>query len=536
MLINGLKWSDHTKPPAVIICGPKASGKSTFCRVLANSMLTNTAPQSHSSNGSRLDGLAFLDLDSGQPEYSPPGEVSLIHVRSCNLGVPFTHPTIVSPEGNTLIKAHHVGAVSIKDDPDHYQRCALDLLHHYSRMKLKYPLCPLIVNCSGWIQGSGLEVVVELIRHWTFSTIVYTSKAGPVEVVETLADSASQSGVSLSTLTSQPPDTVTRTAVDLRMMQTLSYFHLAEPENGYLRWNPSLINEIPPVIVRYAGAGQAIFAVMILGEEQDPDFYRSILEGSVVGLVVVEDDTAIYSVGSTQSSVTSMGSQQGLEHEDVAQLTDEQTQAVSMQAYRDNGQSDSESDQASMNGSRLSSYRPRPPKRRPSSPELNQTMPIPSREYFTHPAILRTSEDIPYLSTGIGTNRPLDPSKSHSIGQALIRGINTTTKTFQLITPIPQQTFQAIRQQNTKIVLVRGKLDTPTWAYREEYTAAAARRRRTMKEGEKTERFGADEMRAWAEGIPWAKVVDGKESKSYGAKVWKVRRNLRDRGSGAETE
>lgn len=537
-MVYKLKPNERESSAAVLICGPTGSGKSTFCRILANSMLTTPA-RLVSGESTGYAGVAYLDLDPGQPEYSPSGEVSLIHLRSCNLGVPFTHPIVLSPESDKLIRAHHVGRVSLKDDPGHYLQCAMDLLHHYTALKHHYSACPLIVNCSGWVLGSGLEVLTELIRLWAFTDILYTSKLGPMEVVDTLLESASKAGIPFHTLPSQSCQITTRTASDLRMMQTLSYFHLDEPEARFLRWNSSPINDIEPLVVRYSGPRQDIFGIMTIGEEQGPEYLAGILEGSVVGLVVIEDEAAIPCEGNLRQQDSAVAfSEQDTMEEDATELeSTEQAQFTTLQAPGDNNSSASESDQASTDSadsSQASNFQPYPGRRKRNRPGSKDSATMRANNHFQHSSISRTAEDLPYITTGIGTNTPLDPSNSYSIGQALVRGINPATKTIHLITPVPPKTFGTLRKQNAKIVLVRGKLDTPTWAYREEYEAAAARRRRERgEEGGKPEPFGADEMRAWAEGIPWAKVVDGKER---GAKVWRVRRDLRPRNFRGEDE
>lgn len=551
-MINQLRSTWPKQLPAVMICGPKGSGKSTFGRILANSLL-NVNPDPRSSNRRGLDGVAFLDLDPGQPEYSPPGEISLFHIRSYNLGVPFTHPMLSPKEDNVLIRAHHIGYVSFKDDPGHYQRCAFDLLAQYKNMLLHYPSVPLIVNCSGWIQGSGFEVLVELIRHWPFTQVVYTSTLGPLEVVDTLQESASMAGTHFSTLKSQPTQNTSRSAADMRMMQTLSYFHLDEPEGRELRWNSSSITQILPLIVRYAGPKQDIFGIMIYGEAQDPEFIAGILEGSVVGLVAIEDDAAIFSESKSHLIMeqTSIGDDTG---ESV------HVQGAQSHPWRSPTSSDGDSEKSSTSSSGMGNSRQQKQKRSRKSSKMGVAE---APYHLQHPLIRRTPEKLPYLSTSVSSNMPPDPIKSRSIGQALIRGINPTTQTLHLIVPAPLHPILLSLRDTTKIVLARGRLDTPTWAYREEYVAAISHRRQNRKEkkmaaaaivgdgkiaGREHEDVqmasknddddddgdDVDEIRRWAAGTPWAALVeDGKEPKGTGTKVWKARRDFK-RSSGVE--
>ncbi|PKY05964.1 hypothetical protein P168DRAFT_310100 [Aspergillus campestris IBT 28561] len=127
-----------------LVCGPKGSGKSTFSRYLLNHLLS-PAPQTE-TNYCNTDGVAFLDLDPGQPEFSPMGQVSLTHVRT---------PVF---------------------DPDHYMISAVDLMDRYHALLASYPQCPLIINYPGWIFGLGLEVATWLIRTLGLSDVVYMSE------------------------------------------------------------------------------------------------------------------------------------------------------------------------------------------------------------------------------------------------------------------------------------------------------------------------------------------------------------------------
>ena len=535
-MIARLLSADNPRPISVMLCGPKGSGKSTFCRILANSLLTRMDVHSKSNNSVQGGGrVAFLDLDPGQPEFSPPGEISLVQLQSYNFGPPFTHPAPLYSKGDQLVRAHHIGAVTPKDDPDHYVRCALDLWNDYRRILKLYPSCPLIINCSGWVLGSGLEILQEFISCMSLTHIIYTSTTGLDEVVGSLMEAAKRVKTPIHTLTSQPSEFATRTAADLRMMQTLSYFHLEEPEGGNLRWNPSPLTEMAPLVVHYAGPRQAIFGIMVLGEEQDPENLMDMLAGCVVGLVAIEDDSAI-SVQKSENvdvEIESSGEPQ-IEDEQAAEdfQTTENLQDV-QQTPGFNLRMDSSSDVDSDTGS-VSNFRASFPLEQKELRNKSHNHAASAKEakrpsaHLLHPSISRTPEGLPYLPSN-----PLDPRKSHSLGQALIRGIDASTEALHLITPIPAAALQALHGKKTKIVLVRGKLDAPVWAYKEELVAAASRRRRRKDEKGGVERMTPYEVKEWAKGVPWASVSE-EGGKGRAAKVWRVRRHLRTRAQESE--
>ncbi|KAL8828008.1 MAG: hypothetical protein Q9191_002845 [Dirinaria sp. TL-2023a] len=495
-----------------MISGPKGSGKSTFARMLVNAMLTRSGPASQTNKPVPTDGVAFLDVDPGQPEFSPPGELSLVHLRSCYFGPPFTHPLIAAGSGNHLVRAHHVGVLSPKEDPKYYMSCAVNLLKTYQQLLVRYPSCPLIVNCAGWVQGTGLELLLDLIKTQYFSDVVYTSTRGPQEVVESLTKAANGVSGSIHLLTSQDSSVTTRTSADLRAMQTISYFHLDEPEVGNLRWASTPVTHQVPLVVHWSGDKQALFAVMAL-DDFDPDTLFTILNGCVVGLVAIEDDQALLDCRAS-----------GKERQRLQQDDDEHLEALVQDSEtvppqpnpfvvaRVDCTSDSDSD------NRSSGDYHRVPGRTESS-----------TRHLMHPCISRNSEDMPYIKSKGGRKR-LDPALSHCLGQALVRGIDLRARCFHLLTPVPSATLQRLHQRRTKIVLVRGKLDTPKWAFQEEYENGAAFRRKLRKENpDAADHVDAEDLRQWADRTPYISGVNEPRIQSASAKVWKVRRDLKPR-------
>lgn len=448
------------RPIAAMVCGPKGAGKSTFCKLLVNALVSRGATP-HQSGGRALGGsVAFLDLDPGQPEYSPPGELSLFKLQSCNFGPSFTHPTIKS-ESDQLVRAHYFGHISPKDDPCHYYKCALDLFDHYQRISTtSYASLPLIVNSSGWIQGNGLKLLADLIKGFLLTDVIYMSTSGPGEVIGVLAEATNRVNIQFHQLASQASEASTKSAADLRMMQTLSYFHLdlSDEDNKELRWDPWPITRRAPLVVHYAGIQQGISAVMVLGDEQKSEFMESILDGCLVGLVATEAGI-------------------GKDPQEIPQSDREATHANGSQRIED----------------------------------VRET-----------PSIIRTATGVPYIVSAHHTSIPLSPEGSRCIGQALIRGIDTKTKTFQLLTSVSVGVILACCPN---IVLVRGNLDTPTWAYREDFELAQAQRRLRSRILGVDEDFGKLEMQNWAVKQPWADVVDGGRKNS--GKVRRIRRDIK---------
>ncbi|KAI5288416.1 Polynucleotide 5'-hydroxyl-kinase grc3, partial [Ascosphaera aggregata] len=277
----------------VMACGPKGAGKSTFNTFLVNHLLS---PQpSADTIEAEDDGVAFLDLDPGQPEFSPMGHVYLAHLRQPILGPPFTHPAGGLHKGESIIKkSTFIGSSSPKDDPDYYVSATMDLIEHYRILLQSYPRCALVVNYPGWIFGLGLEIATLFIRTLGLTDLVYMSEKGPAEVIEPLAYAAQESNVKTTILPSQPTDYVSRSSSQLRTMQMMSYFHMSQDENGDNLWSSKPLIESRPMVVSYTGDDKGFLGVMITGSGYDPDFLQELLEGSLVGIVAVEDMTSLF--------------------------------------------------------------------------------------------------------------------------------------------------------------------------------------------------------------------------------------------------
>ena len=495
-------------PRVILICGPKNSGKSAFTRQLINGFLTGIG------SAPALEGAALLDIDPGQPEFSPPGQISLHHLQSCVLSPPFAHPVLDDNALSKTIRGHHFGALAPSFDPAYYIECVKELLCHYQQMIISNPSCPLIVNCSGWAFGAGLEILIELIRGSRITDVVYMSATGPKGVVDRLQDETDRLEIAFHMLKSQPCEHATRTASELRLMQTLSYFHTRELKGDETQWDPSVIDIMEPLILRYADAEQNLFGIMVLGEELDLSCLADLIDGSVLGVIVVEDDSVMY----VEDSVYGIkdGDAQAHHHENFQILSGHDRCINGFTGSLEHGKKNSQGtlERSSESPATVLS---------PVEPE--------------YPYIRRTEEGLPYYFKGVGSCVPLDPSKTRSIGQVLVRAIDKSNKELHVITPIPKMLFTELRQNKIHIVLVRGRLDLPTWSYQEnriKWLASKAHRIKKRIVGEHVDHFvdeiDFDTTLGLDDGIvtsDWITVTHGMNEKDQRKdKVWKVRRNL----------
>ncbi|KAI9745973.1 MAG: Polynucleotide 5'-hydroxyl-kinase grc3 [Claussenomyces sp. TS43310] len=464
------------KPAITTVCGPKSSGKSTFSKLLINRLITTT-PGSHC-------GVAFLDLDPGQPEYSPPGHLSLIHLLQPDFGPPYSHPDS-SCGMNKLIRAHSIGAVSPSANPDLYMACVTDLLNHYNDLASSNPGCSLVINTPGWVLGTGLELLISLIKLACPTEIVYMSTEGPWDVVNSLKDTAGS--IPVLTVPSQLSEFATRTAAHLRIMQMMSYFHLRGDRHESSLWSSTPVTSMPPWEVKYTGKGAGIFGIMSLGEQPAPCMLGAAINGSILSVVAIDSEAAIE--GFMKDQLDGSSQQPSEEHN------------VEDDGYQH------------CRGSRP-------------------------------PIIIETPEKIPYFNPANSTT--FVPQHSRVLGLALLRGIDIKQKMLQLLSPVSAEIVAECTEAGKSLILISGKLDTPGWAYTEELNRKVAEEKRRRKnqttdvsedsDGSQVEDDldgnTATQVKNVFERVPWIEKLKGHEGRGVGARIWRVRRDLGRSGDG----
>ncbi|KAF4548620.1 mRNA cleavage and polyadenylation factor CLP1 P-loop-like protein [Elsinoe fawcettii] len=361
-----------------LVTGAKASGKSTFCRHLSNAVISNTKHASHQT-------CFWLDLDPGQPEFGSPGQVSLVQVKGLLFGPSFSHPYTHPNLACRTIRAHSLAATSPREDVDHYLECAVELYQHFIQVKKQFSNASLIINCPGWVTGSGVVLLQRLIASLRITDAVI------LESPEFQNDPITfPVSVKVRTLPSHGRTSTSRPSAESRAMQTMSYFHTISPPLGRQSWTPQPLASLPSLALSYDGSDQLIHAITSYHASVSPSMLADVLEGLPVALVIAENSQAF------TFSTTNL----------------------------------------------------------------------------TPSSIIRTPESLPFIPPPLnGITPPLNPHHSHSLGQALVRSIDKDKKVMHLVTPVSEAEIHlalAKTKGKGKLVLVRGKFDSPDWAFLEE--------------------------------------------------------------------
>jgi polynucleotide 5'-hydroxyl-kinase GRC3/NOL9 len=522
--LSGMAAAKRKGTPVVFLCGPKSSGKSTFGRLLANRLMTDRGGSKHTPWSS----VMILDLDPGQPEYSPPGVISLSKIVAPNLSPSFCHPTLSPAQG--LLRAHAIASVTPALDPAHFIECVLDLFAHYQRGP--DAKCPLVINTPGWIQGTGLDILSELITSIRPTEVIYMSQDGPEETVNSLQSACTTAPpIPFSALPSQPSEgSSSRTPLHLRTMQTMSYFHLRQTE-PLPSWDPTPLTDMRPWRVRYAGKDRGFRGILCYDHQPAPELLSEAINGTILALVKVESRAAF----------------RDLLHGTEAEADPHPDANADTHSIAD-ADADLETDPANNTST-------------PNNPPTNTANPTPPQKTditTTTPKPEKTKEmttSIPLIPNPLG--QTLSPHHSHCLGLVLVRGIDAARSELQLLTPLSGAVLTSLRGGEEELVLVAGRFDTPSWAYCEGLYSGGGGGKGGGEggkggggsegggdddgesEGESDEGGEEDGEDEESEGegkegedggreveVPWVEMLHGSQKRAVGSKVWRVRRDL----------
>lgn len=179
--------------------------------------------------------VCYLDLDPTKPEYTPHGQISLVLVKSLNLGPSFTHPApIPSPHGNEqnqTIRAHAIPE-HVVNYMDYYQSCAEDLFQTYKTLRSRNTSLPLIINFPGFLYASNSNILLKLLARFKPHQLVHMGDIHAMDIetatkMHDLQTMTTQYRGTVYEIVAHPPGgTPLQTEVDLKNMHMQSYFHL----------------------------------------------------------------------------------------------------------------------------------------------------------------------------------------------------------------------------------------------------------------------------------------------------------------------
>lgn len=290
ILITADTHHSSSSSPVMLITGPKSSGKSTFCRFISNFMLSRV-----------YDCVYYLELDPGQPEYCPPGTISLHFLNSnahINLGPPFTHCGF-----ENVVKAHSIGDTSLQNQPSQFLAYTKDLLKVY-QSTLTQQQVPLIINTPGWTRGMGLELIYEIASASNPQLVVHLGSDDSKIDVQYCINSETPFYAIESKSMSLPNGIGTNTgssllrytAADSRILQVMSYFHRGNFNNHLTEMTPyqvpyhSSSHDTDQLITGISGVGILDNEGILL---QD---CLTCLNASVVSIIVVDCEVSFSTI------------------------------------------------------------------------------------------------------------------------------------------------------------------------------------------------------------------------------------------------
>lgn len=275
----------------VLVRGAKNTGKSSLVRHVLNRLLRERAL------------VAVLDTDLGQPEFGPPGFVSL-HVFDAATDGAIFGPSWCVPR--VPVCSHFIGDVSPRDDPERLVAAVRQLMCFYDRELRTYRhsavverfgdagtarrtmrgperRMPLVVNTHGWVKGLGSDIlqrIEEIVDPTRTFSIGGTETSGATVLPAWPETQSAQFDSRRRTLN----------AAEIRSLGTVAYLHAVElPRVGVPQrmamWNfvYPLVERIPLQVDVMSGLPLGI-DVLSFGAHVDQSQWLCALNGALVAL------------------------------------------------------------------------------------------------------------------------------------------------------------------------------------------------------------------------------------------------------------
>ena len=290
--IQNLLRREGNVVPKVLVSGAKGTGKSTFCRVLINNMLTMEVNGNTGKMKAFPDGVLFLDIDPGQPELAAPSIIYLARVRTPLLGPAFANMIIPGLTDNVMLRMHYLGAHTPRECPSHYQSCVSDLLSLYC----DYGNVPLVVNTCGWITGSGKSILLSAVQGMKLTDLIHIGDSRNAALQDIMESNAGGDEKVLTQIQSHKKRSALRSARDLREIQLLVYLHASSVVQGRVLHDLLPLTTLRDCLPTEPGASTSLSTIVLLDEDVRPEYLIEAVNGAVAAIVAIKHDSPLYEI------------------------------------------------------------------------------------------------------------------------------------------------------------------------------------------------------------------------------------------------
>lgn len=245
-----------------------------------------------------VSAVCFIDLDYSQPEFTPPGQISLVVVRELNLGPSFTDPTTaplqLGADQNETARSHVV-PTDLGNYENYFRECVEDLYLAYKNLYSRDSSLPLLINTPAFLYTTHFSLLEQLLARLKSQNIIHLSDTRAIDTstaerLHALQTSCKKHRSTLHEITAQTPTLPSlRSDTELRAMHMQSYFHLSTPPTAsFPSWTSTPLNTHLPWEFSYLSTptrAQDIVGILPLTEPLPPSSLLHYLNGQIIHIL-----------------------------------------------------------------------------------------------------------------------------------------------------------------------------------------------------------------------------------------------------------
>lgn len=271
-----LTKSQSSSNPRIVVCGRRSSGVSTLARHLSNRLLTQQSSKGH---------VSLVDLDCAMPEFTPPGTISMLHMREPVFGPPFTHIVLSEQKAVRIFRMHFLGEIDSTDLSDWHLDRVNDLLALEESVRGLKDKTPVIIILPKWLEDIEQQTASLIWKMMQPTDIICMDTRHNSPHLQPWKTMAETTGCRIHQIPAQTFDRMPPLSEHALYMQ--SYFHMSEASRSHSYWidNPILAQD--PVVLTYGFKTPDIGGVLLLGGNVALEDTCDALEESTVAILLV---------------------------------------------------------------------------------------------------------------------------------------------------------------------------------------------------------------------------------------------------------